>query len=392
LLTFNTTFANPIIPVPTRPQIIVTPQAPTLDAKSYILVDANTGKILVEKDADQRVAPASLTKLMSMYIISAALKNGTIHLDDKVRVSEKAWRTGGSRMFIKVNTEVPVKDLIKGIVIASGNDATVAMAEYVAGSEDAFASMMNNTAKDLGMANSHFMDSNGLPSADHYSTAHDLAILARAIINNYPEDYKLYSEKYVVYNNIRQPNRNRLLWLFPTADGLKTGHTDDAGYCLVSSASKDGTRLIGVILGERSDKARTEDSIRLLTYGFRFFETHKYGDANKKMMAMRVWKGQETETALGVKSDFYATIPAGQFKNVQVSLVEDKPPHNAPITKGESYGTLKLTLNGQVLATEPLVALEDNKKGGMFRSMTDSFSYYFHKWFSKPVSEPVNNA
>ena len=382
--------ANPIIPVPTLPQPVVTPTAPNVDAKGYILLDADSGKVLVEKNADQRMAPASLTKLMSMYIISGYLKNGTIHLNDKVLISKRAWQTGGSRMFIKVDDEVPVKDLIQGIVVASGNDATVAMAEHLAGSEESFASIMNATAKALGMNNSHFADSNGLPNPNHYSTARDLSILARAIIRDFPEDYRLYSEKWFTFNGIRQPNRNHLLWTYKYADGLKTGHTDDAGFCLVSSAKKDGTRLVSVIMGSPSDRARADESIRMLNYGFRFFETHKLYSANTTLTQIRVWKGQKKEVPLGVASDFYATIPAGQYKNIQASIDLNNP-IKAPIVKGQPYGTLNITLNNQVLATQPLVALVDNPKGGFFRNIADSINYNFHKLFSRS-HEKANNA
>jgi len=382
--------ANPIIPVPTLPQPVVTPTAPNVDAKGYILLDADSGKVLAEKNPDQRMAPASLTKLMSMYIISGYLRNGTIHLDDKVLISKKAWQTGGSRMFIKVDDEVPIKDLIQGIVVASGNDATVAMAEHLAGSEESFASIMNTTAKALGMNNSHFADSNGLPNPNHYSTARDLSTLARAIIRDFPEDYRLYSEKWFTFNGIRQPNRNHLLWTYKYADGLKTGHTDDAGFCLVSSAKKDGTRLISVIMGSPSDRARADESIRMLNYGFRFFETHKLYSANTTLTQIRVWKGQKKEVPLGVTSDFYATIPAGQYKNIQASI-ELNNPIKAPIVKGQPYGTLNITLNNQILATQPLVALADNPKGGFFRNMGDSINYNFHKLFSRS-HEKANNA
>ena len=382
--------ANPIIPVPTLPQPVVTPTAPNVDAKGYILLDADSGKVLAEKNPDQRMAPASLTKLMSMYIISGYLRNGTIHLDDKVLISKKAWQTGGSRMFIKVDDEVPIKDLIQGIVVASGNDATVAMAEHIAGSEESFASIMNTTAKALGMNNSHFADSNGLPNPNHYSTARDLSTLARAIIRDFPEDYRLYSEKWFTFNGIRQPNRNHLLWTYKYADGLKTGHTDDAGFCLVSSAKKDGTRLISVIMGSPSDRARADESIRMLNYGFRFFETHKLYSANTTLTQIRVWKGQKKEVPLGVTSDFYATIPAGQYKNIQASI-ELNNPIKAPIVKGQPYGTLNITLNNQILATQPLVALADNPKGGFFRNMGDSINYNFHKLFSRS-HEKANNA
>lgn len=382
------THANPIIPIPTQPQPTVSPTMPELNASGYILMDANSGKVLAEKNSDARLAPASLTKLMTMYVISDSIRAGTIHLEDKVRISSKAWQTGGSRMFVKVNDEVPVKDLLQGIVVASGNDASVAMAEFLAGTEDAFAGMMNAAAKNIGMTNSHFVDSNGLPNPNHYSTARDLALLAQAIIKNFPEDYKLYSEKWFAYNNIKQPNRNRLLWRYQYADGLKTGHTDAAGYCLVASAVKDGTRLISVVMGTPSDSARTEDSIRLLTYGFRFYETHKLYNGNTKLATARVWKGKEKEIALGLPNDFYLTMPAGQYKNIQTSIEINEL--KAPIVKGQPYGTLNVTLNNQVLASVPLVALSDDPRGGFVRGVSDSIRFSFHKLFSKP-HEKVNN-
>jgi len=384
-----TAFANPIIPIPSQAQPVIKPAIPSIDAKGYVLMDANSGQILAEKGADDRMAPASLTKLMTLYIISGAIKNGSIHAEDKVRISTKAWKTEGSRMFVKVNDEVPVKDLMSGIAIASGNDASVAMAEYLAGTEEAFADMMNAEAKALGMNSTHFMDSTGLPNPNHYSTPRDFALLAQAITRDYPDDYKLYSEKWFAYNNIRQPNRNRLLWRYQYADGLKTGHTDDAGYCLVGSAQKDGMRLISVIMGAPSDTARTEDSIRLLTYGFRFFETHKLYEGNKSLTEARVWKGKQKEVSLGFDNTWYATLPAGQYKNIK-PVFEINEPLNAPIVKGQVYGTLNIMLNNQVVASRPLIALKDDPKGGMLRSFTDSMSFRFHKIFSR-TNEKVNN-
>jgi D-alanyl-D-alanine carboxypeptidase (penicillin-binding protein 5/6) len=390
LFTHIAAAANTVIPIPTQPQqATITPGMPSIDAKSYLLIDANSGKVLAEKNADTRLAPASLTKLMSLYIISSTLKNGTIHPDDKVRISTKAWKTGGSRMFVKAGDEVPVKDLMQGIVVASGNDATVAMAEYIAGTEEAFTSMMNTQAKNLGMNNSRFLDSTGLPNPNHYSTARDLAILAQNITHTFPEDYKLFSEKSFTYNNIHQSNRNRLLWHYQYADGLKTGHTDDAGFCLVASAMKDGMRLISVIMGAPSDQARTEDSIRLLTYGFRFYETHKLYNASTALTQARVWKGINKETALGLRDDFYVTLPAGQYKNIQAKLQLNQPV-KAPLVKGQAYGTVNITLNGQMLASQPLVALEDNPKGGLFRRLADSIGYSYHKFFTH-TNEKANN-
>lgn len=382
-------FANPVIPIPTQPQqATFTPGSPTLEATGYILMDATSGKILAEKNSDNRMPPASLTKLMSLYIISQAIKNGQIHIDDKVRISTKAWKTEGSRMFIKQGDEVPVRDLLQGIIVASGNDATVALAEYVAGTEEAFTAMMNEQARILGMTNSHFMDSTGLPNKNHYSTARDLALLSAAYIRSFPEDYSFYSEKWFTYNNIKQANRNRLLWRYQYADGLKTGHTNEAGYCLVGSAKKDGMRLVTVVLGENSDANRTEDSIRLLTYGFRFYETHKLYNGVTPLIQARVWQGQKTDVALGVSDDVYITIPVGQYKKLQASLDLNNP-LKAPILKGQNYGTLNISLNNQVILSKPLIALDNNPQGGLWRRASDTVKYNFHKYFSKP-DEKVN--
>lgn len=381
--------ANPVIPIPTQPQQpTFTPGAPNIDASSYVLMDATSGKILAQKDADTRLPPASLTKLMSLYIISSAIKNGQIHLDDKVRISTKAWKTEGSRMFVKAGDEVPVKDLLQGIIVASGNDATVALAEFIAGTEEAFTAMMNQQARLLGMNNSHFVDSTGLPNPDHYSTANDLATLTKAYIQKFPEDYSYYSEKWFTYNGIRQPNRNRLLWRYQYADGLKTGHTNDAGYCLVASAKKDGMRLVSVVLGEKSDSSRTEDSMRLLTYGFRFYETHKLYNATSPVVQARVWQGQTSESPLGIAEDLYVTVPTGQYKRLQAN-VQLNNPMKAPIVKGKAYGTLTIMLNNQPVASKPLIALDDNKQGGFWRRATDTVKFNLHKYFSKS-DEKVN--
>lgn len=382
--------ANPVIPIPTQPQQpIFTPAAPTIDASGYILIDADSGRVLAEKGADIKMPPASLTKLMSLYIISLALKNGQIHMDDKVRVSDKAWKTEGSRMFIKAGEEVPVKNLLEGVIVASGNDATVALAEHVAGTEDAFTSIMNQEAKILGMTSSHFIDSTGLPNKEHYSTPRDLAVLTQAYIKNFPEDYSFYAEKWFTYNGIKQPNRNRLLWRYQYADGLKTGHTNEAGFCLVASAKKDGMRLISVVMGEKSETNRTEDSIRLLTYGFRFFETHKLYNAATALTKARVWQGEKREIPLGLADDFYVTVPTGQYKRLQAKLSLNGP-IKAPIAKGNVYGTLNVSLNNQVIASKPLIALEDNRAGGFWRRAADSVKYRFHKYFSNTEDEKLN--
>ncbi|OGT43094.1 MAG: serine-type D-Ala-D-Ala carboxypeptidase [Gammaproteobacteria bacterium RIFCSPHIGHO2_12_FULL_37_34] len=365
-----------------------TPGTPNLDAASYILIDATSGKILAEKNADTKLPPASLTKLMSLYIISNAIKNGEIHMDDKVRISAKAWKTEGSRMFIKVGDEVSVKDLLQGVIVASGNDATVALAEHIAGTEETFTLMMNQQAKMLGMNNSHFIDSTGLPNKDHHSTARDLAILTQAYIKNFPEDYSYYSEKWFTYNGIKQPNRNRLLWRYQYADGLKTGHTSEAGYCLVASAKKDGMRLISIVMGEPNDETRTEDSMKLMTYGFRFFETHKLYNGTTPLVQVRVWQGEQSDVPLGIADDFYVTVPTGEYKRVQAAM-ELHHPLKAPIVKGKEYGTLKITLNNQVIASKALIALADNPQGGLWRRASDSVKFNLHKYFSKS-DEKVN--
>lgn len=359
----------------------INPAAPNLDVKGYELLDFQTGKVLASKEANTRLAPASLTKLMSMYIISIALKNGNIHWNDQVTVSRKAWRAEGSRMFIKVNDSVSVKDLVQGIIVDSGNDATIALAEHVAGTEEAFVNLMNQEAKHLGMNNTHFMDSTGLPNADHYSTPHDLALLASAIIKNFPEDYKTYSQKWFTYNKIRQPNRNRLLWRFPDADGLKTGHTDEAGYCLVASAIKNNRRLISVVMGAPSDEARTDGSSSLLTYGFRFFETHKLYDANTALATTRIWKGAYPNISIGIAEDLYTTIPVGQNANLHTALRVNNF-IEAPVQKGQILGRLTLTLNQQVLTVQPLIALQNDPMGSLWQRLPDDVHLYFQHWFS----------
>lgn len=381
-LVCSNALANPVIPIPTQPaRPTFTPSAPNLSATGFIMIDGTSGRILAEKNSTQRMPPASLTKLMTMYIVSSALKSGQIKLDDKVLISKKAWQTEGSRMFVKVGSEVAVRDLIQGVVVDSGNDAAVALAEHIAGTEEGFAEIMNQQAKLLGMNDSHFTDSTGLPNPAHYSTARDLAILSMAYIRNFPEDYSLYSEKWFTYNNIKQPNRNRLLWRYQYADGLKTGHTSEAGYCLVGSAKKDGMRLITVVLGEPTDNARTEDTMRLMAYGFRFFETHKLYDANKPLVEGRVWKGQKGQVPLGVAEDFYVTVSAGQYKKLKATMELDNS-IKAPIVKGQTYGKLVIRIGNQVVATKPLIALEGDQKGGFFRSVSDSVKMNIHQYFS----------
>lgn len=359
---------------------LITPTPPAINAKAYILIDANSGKILAEKNSGERLPPASLTKMMTLYVISNALNNGQIKLADNVRISELAWKTGGSRMFVKEGQEVPVEDLLKGIIVDSGNDACVAMAEFVGGSENSFAEVMNQQAKNLGMLDSHFTDSTGLPNPNHYTTAKDLAILARAIINNFPQYYHWYSQKWFTFNGIRQPNRNRLLWRDNQVDGVKTGHTSEAGFCLVSSAKHDNMRLIAVVLGSPTDSARADDSERLINYGFRFFETHQLYQANKTISEIPLYKGQTDKMMIGVLTNEFITIPTGQYQ--RLSVVTNVPKHlEAPVEKGDKIGELEIRFENQVIATKPLYALESAPAGGFFVRVKDSIRLAFKRWF-----------
>lgn len=356
--------------------VFFTPPVPHINAKSYVLMDAESGAMLADKDADIKMPPASLTKIMTLYIISQSLKAGQISLDDLVTISPKAWRMKGSRMFVKVGSQVPVKDLIQGIVVQSGNDACTAMAEYVAGTEDAFADLMNQTAQKLGMKNSHFLDSTGLPNPDHYTTAHDLAILAQALAQDFPEYYGWYQQKWFTYNKIKQPNRNRLLWRDPSVDGIKTGHTDEAGYCLVSSAKRSDMRLIAVLMGAPTDSARSNESEALLNFGFRFFESHQLYAANKPLSEQRVWMGQQDNTHFGLQKDLYVTIPRGTYAQLEANMTLDSK-LQAPIKQGQVYGNVDVSLHGKSIVTAPLVALEENPEGGFMHRMMDRIRLLF---------------
>ncbi len=367
-------------PVASAPAALI-PSAPSIDAKAYILMDADSGKILASKEADKALPPASLTKLMTLYVISEALKQGQIHLDDPVRISKTAWQRGGSRMFVEVGSQVPVQDLIHGIIVASGNDACVAMAEYIAGSEKGFAELMNQTAQGLGMTHSHFVDSTGLPNPKHTSTPHDLAILSQALINNFPDDYVWYSQKWIKYNNIRQPNRNRLLWRDPSVDGLKTGHTKAAGYCLISSAKRNDMRLVSVVMGAPSDAARSDDSQALLNWGFRFYETHTLYSYNSPVTSSRVWLGEHKMINFGVNNTVAVTIPKGMYPHLEVNV--DLPKTlKAPIQAGHTYGSINVSLNGQTITKTPLIAQSNDPEAGFWSRMGDHIAMTWHGWFS----------
>lgn len=351
------------------PKII--PKAPAVAANSYILMDHGSGRIISLKDPDTPVAPASITKVMTAYVIFSELQEGNIKLEDRVTISEKAWRTPGSRMFIKVNTQVSVEDLLQGMIIQSGNDASVALAEFVAGSEDTFAALMNQHAKELGMKNTHFTNSTGLPDPQHLTTARDLAILASALINKFPQYYHWYSTKEFSYNNITQPNRNKLLWRDKTVDGMKTGHTEDAGYCLLASALREEMRLISVVLGTQSENARAQETQKLLNFGFRFYQSHALYKADTPLKKVRIYKGEKEQLAVGVSRDMYVIVPRGQYNKLKPSinisgLIE------APVSKGQSMGQVEIRLEDKVIARAPVIALENIAKGSLWQQAIDS--------------------
>jgi len=360
---------------------VPTPPPPALDAKSWVLMDYATGQILAQSNADTRVEPASITKMMTGYIVSAELAAGKIQLDDPVVVSEHAWREGGagtdgSTTFLKVGSQVPLKDLLYGMIIQSGNDAAIALAEHIAGSEDTFAKLMNEYAARLGMRGTHFVNATGLPDPDHYSTAHDIALLARHVIGDYPNEYKIYAIKEFEWNGIVQHNRNALLWRDPTVDGLKTGHTREAGYCLTTSAKRGDQRLIAVVMGTPSDKQRADDNQTLLNYGFRFFETHKLYAANAALATPQLWKGAQGTLPLGVAQDVLVTLPRGRYNDLKASL---KLPGRlvAPFAKGQSVGTLNVSLDGKTLVERPLITLTDAPEAGFFGRLSDTIRMWF---------------
>jgi D-alanyl-D-alanine carboxypeptidase (penicillin-binding protein 5/6) len=357
------------------------PGAPLLDASGFILVDGETGEVLAQNNADQRLPPASLTKMMSSYLVIEELVNGRINETNMVNISVKAWKMEGSRMYVKEGTQVPVIDLLRGEIVQSGNDATVALAEYVGGTEDAFVDLMNKRAKELGMTNTHYQNAAGLPAEGHYTTARDLATLARAVIYKHPQHYPLYAEKEFKYNNIRQPNRNRLLFLDPTVDGLKTGHTDEAGYCLVASSKRENTRLIAVVLGTKSDNARASETQKLLAYGFRYFETVDLYKANTEVTKSRVWSGKAPEVLLGLAKDVRMSLPRGRVGDVKANVHVNET-ITAPILAGQELGKLTIELDGKVVNTQPLVALQPVEEASFFARMWDKIKLFFRGLFS----------
>ena len=353
-------------------------QAPTLAAKSWLLVEVGSGQMLTSEKPDDRLEPASLTKLMTAYLTFSAIHKKTIALEQSLPVSEKAWRTGGSKMFVRVDTQVPAEELIKGMIVQSGNDACVTLAEAIAGSEENFAQMMNREAGRLGMKNSHFMNSTGLPDPEHYTTARDLSLLAGALIRDFPEEYKkYYSMKEYTYNNITQPNRNRLLFIDPTVDGVKTGHTDAAGYCLISSALRDKRRLLSVVLGTASDSARATESLKLLNWGFLSYDAVMLYAKDQPVATLRVWKGQSNQVKAGFSNDLSIAVPKGYADKVKSEFVAT-PRLIAPIDIGDKLGTLKVTVDDKPYAEYPVLALEKVEIGNIFIRILDTIRLWFN--------------
>lgn len=347
------------------------PTAPSIAGTAHILQDYDSGHILMSENADERMPPASITKLMTSYVVSQEIHDGNIKLDDEVLISEKAWRMIGSRSFIEVNTKVTVEALLRGMIVQSGNDAAVALAEHVAGSEEVFAQMMNQYAQKLGMVNTNYENATGLPGPEHYTTAHDIAILSAALIRDFPEHYQWYAEKEYTYNGITQHNRNKLLWRDNTVDGLKTGHTEEAGFCLSASAKRDGMRLIAVVLGTASENARAQEIQKMFNFGFRFFETHQLYAADEAITQTKVWKGQTDQLNLGLAQPLSITVPRGRYKDLQATTNLQQPVV-APIAKGTELGDVEIRLGDEVVAQQKLVAIDNVEKGSWWRRILDS--------------------
>ncbi|RDI96846.1 D-alanyl-D-alanine carboxypeptidase [Dyella solisilvae] len=369
------------VPRPVMPEAPV-PPPPDVDGKTWVLMDYATGQVLASKDPDLRVEPASITKIMTDYVVSAEIANGKIKMTDPVTISENAWRGGGaatdgSTSFLKLDSQVPLKDLLYGLIIQSGNDAAIALAEHTAGSEPAFANLMNAYAKQLGMTNSNFENASGYPIANHYTTARDIALLSRALIHDFPEDYAISAIKDFEWNGIKQHNRNLLLWRDNTVDGIKTGHTAAAGYCLAASAKQGDSRMIAIVMGASNEKARADAALALMNYGFRFYETHKLYDAGKAQASPRLWKGQANQLPIGVSNDVLVTVKRGDYDKLKAAM--DIPATLvAPFTKGQQVGTLHITLDGQPVQNVPLVALADAPQAGFFGRLWDSIMLWFH--------------
>lgn len=359
---------------------VIIPSPPELAASAYILVDAASGKVLVSHNVDQRLPPASLTKIMTSYIAAGEIKRNVVSLDDPVEISVKAWRMGGSKMYIREGTKVSFQDLLRGVIVQSGNDASVSVAEHIAGSEDAFADVMNQQATLINMKDTHFVNATGWPDEEHYTTTSDMATLAVALIRDYPDHYKMYAEKYFTYGNIRQPNRNSLLWRDNSVDGVKTGHTETAGYCLVASAKRDGMRLVSVIMGARSEASRAAASQKLLTYGFRYFETMQLYKAQEVLSTVRVWGGQEDTVRLGLLEAVVLTVPRGTREDLTASM-DINSVIEAPLKIGQTLGKLTITQADTETFEVPIVALRSVAESGFFGGLWDAIHLFFLQLF-----------
>jgi D-alanyl-D-alanine carboxypeptidase (penicillin-binding protein 5/6) len=352
------------------------PATPPLSARASLLMDFHSGAVLAANNAGQPMEPASITKLMTAYVVFDALRAKRIALTDPVTISERAWRMQGSRMFVELGKQVNVEDLLKGMIVQSGNDATVALAEHVAGSEEAFVELMNRAAGKLGLRHSHFMNSAGMPDPQHHMSAQDIALLARALIREFPDHYRWYSLREFAYNGITQHNRNTLLWRDASVDGVKTGHTESAGYCLVNSAKRGEMRLISVVLGTANAKLRADESLALLNHGFRFFETHRLYTAGKPLTEARIWKGAVEKLPLGIAEDLYVTVPRGEYDKLKAAL-KLTPTLLAPATRNQRYGTLTINQSGKSIAERPLVALADVAEGSLWQQIVDGARLYW---------------
>ncbi len=383
------------VPKPAAPVAMPAPAPPppNPDAKSFVLMDYATGQILVEGNADLRVEPASITKIMTSYAVSAELAHGKIKMDDAVTISENAWRSGGagtdgSTSFLALGSQVPLRELLYGMIIQSGNDAAIALAEHTAGSEPLFADLMNQYAAQLGMTGTHYVDASGLPNENHYTTARDVATLSRALIRDYPAEYEIYKLKDFEWNGIKQHNRNTLLWRDSSVDGIKTGHTNAAGYCLATSAVRNGQRLIAVVMGAQSEKSRADANQELLNYGFRFFESHKLYETAKPLATPELWKGESPTVALGVSEDVLVVMQRGRYADLKASM--DLPATLiAPLAKGQQVGTLKVELDGKVLVERPIVVLADAAEGGFFKRLGDGIMLWFNSDDTTSTSVPA---
>ncbi|MBT5116673.1 MAG: D-alanyl-D-alanine carboxypeptidase [Gammaproteobacteria bacterium] len=373
---FYTFFLASIFILSTQVSSAPIPKAPNIDVSSYILIDYDSGMVIASKNPDLVLPPASITKIMTSYLAFTELHNKTLGLHDEVLISKNAWQTGGSKMFIEVGKKVKVQELLHGIITTSGNDASVAMAEHISGNEETFAIYMNQMADSLGMYNTNYANSTGLPNESLYTTARDISILARALIKNFPIEYKLYSQKEYVFNDIKQYSRNKLLYLDDSVDGIKTGFTKKAGYCLATSAKRGSRRLISIVLGAKSPDQRTKASKSLLEYGFRFYETHKLFSSNQELTQARVFSGDKDYISLGVKDSSYITIPRRQIKNVKKKFIIDQN-LTAPVSENEAIGYVAIELEGKTITTFKLFAMEPVSEGSFYRKTLDSIYRYF---------------